>query len=162
MHPCRNRSITVLYCLNFSHKLMLTGNHKFLSQGDTVLTVVLPRTIAFFSVISLYDCIITSENCNHQNYKSRCIYQVLKFPNWSPYCYMCTQVHVFSGPSQLDNPVTCKNIKCYSHVQIIHWIKSFYNLFSFTVLKKKLRARESNKVILKHSIIIILLLLNLY
>ena len=133
MHPCRNRSITVLYCLNFSHKLMLTGNHKFLSQGGTVLTVVHAQ-MHFFQlshdmtaqVIWKIHCsmgtdiLITSENCNHQNYKSRCIYQVLKFPNWSPYCYMCTQVHAFSGPSQLNNPVTCKNIKCYSHVQIIH------------------------------------------
>ena len=30
---------------------------------------------------------------------------------------------------QLDHPVTCENIKCYSHIQILAWIKR-YNFFN--------------------------------
>ena len=40
------------YCTAFSQTFMLTGSHKFLSAGGTVLTAVLPRTNVFFSVIS--------------------------------------------------------------------------------------------------------------
>ena len=73
---------------------MLIGNHKFLSLGGTVFTIVLPTQMHFSKVISAYDCTghmegscmktnisITSANCNHQSCKPRCICQVLKFPN---------------------------------------------------------------------------------
>ena len=39
MHPSKER---INYHHNFSLTLMLTGNHLFLSQGGTVLTIVLP------------------------------------------------------------------------------------------------------------------------
>ena len=73
-----------------------------------VFAIVLPmnKNAFFFGYLILYDCSghvegscmginisITSPNCNHQNCRPRCIYQVLKFPNWSPNCYI--QVHSF-------------------------------------------------------------------
>ena len=44
----------------------------------------------------------------------------------------------FWGYLQLDDPATCKNIKCHSHIQTITWIKSynFYNLLTLIVLQK--------------------------
>ena len=41
----------------------------------------------------------------------------------------------FLGYLQLDHPVTCEIIKCYSHIQIITWIKS-YNFFLTTCYLK--------------------------
>ena len=52
---------------------------------------------------------------------------------------------------QLDHPVTCKNIKCYSHIQIVTRIKScnsFNNLLPSTVLQmSKWYWREREKVL---------------
>ena len=48
----------------------------------------------------------------HFNYP-RCIYQVLKFPNQLPNS-VTVEFTLFWGYLQLDHPVTCENIKCYS------------------------------------------------
>ena len=37
----------------------------------------------------------------------------------------------FWGHLQLDHPVTSENIKCYSHFQILVWIKSYNFLITF-------------------------------
>ena len=53
----------------------------------------------------------------------------------------------FLGYLQLDHPVTCEIIKCYSHIQIITWIKSynffFNNLLPLIVIQRKERERKS-------------------
>ena len=69
------------------------------------------------------DISITSSNCNHQNCKPSCIYQVLKFQIESSDLFVTVEFTPFWGHLQLDHPVTCENIKCYSHIQILAWIK---------------------------------------
>ena len=55
----------------------------------------------------------------------RCIYQVLKFPNKLLNIIVKVEFTPFWGCPQLDHPVTCENINCYSKIQIISSIKSY-------------------------------------
>ena len=55
----------------------------------------------------------------------RCIYQVLKFPNKLLNIIVKVEFTPFWGCPQLDHPVTCENINCYSQIQIISSIKSY-------------------------------------
>ena len=88
-------------------------------------------TNAFFlSYLIAYDCIghvesscmgtdisIAPANLNHQDCKPRCIYQVLKFQ--ISHLIITVEFTPFWGYLQLDHPVSCKNIKCYSYINII-------------------------------------------
>ena len=57
------------------------------------------------------DISITSANFNHQNCKSSCIYQVLKFQ--ISHLIVTLEFTPFRGSLQLDHSVTRENIKCY-------------------------------------------------
>ena len=47
---------------------------------------------------------------------------------------------------QLDHPVTCENIKCYSHIQIVTRVKS-YNLFNNLLPSIVLQREKGRKVL---------------
>ena len=74
---------------------------RILAKKRSITTITSPNVCAYLIAC---DCIghvegscmgtdisITSAKCNHQNCKQWCIYQVLKFPNWS--CNCCSGVH---------------------------------------------------------------------
>ena len=106
VHPGKKRSITTTTSLK--HKRLQEIINFFTGCMVLYLKYVYILTQMHFSkVISQHtvmegsctgtDIPITPANFNHQNCKSRCIYQVLKFPNQSPICY--SGVHSFLRPS---------------------------------------------------------------
>ena len=110
-----------------------------------------PQKCNFFSYLIIYDCIGHMKGtflCGnwHINYLSKTV--IIRITNQgvltkcssfqiSHLIVTCTlEFTLFLGHLQPDHPLTCKNVKCYSHVQIIHWIKSFYNLLPLIMLQK--------------------------
>ena len=73
------------------------------------------------------DISITSANFNHivasQGVFNKCWSFQISHP------IVTVEFTPFWGYLQLDLPVTCENIKCYSHIQIITRMKS-YNFFN--------------------------------
>ena len=100
-----------------------------MSLGGTVLTILLPTQMHFSKVTS-----------KHLTVQSRGMFQLTQqaviirtasqgvFTKSSSYLIVIVEFTPFWGYLQLDHPVTCENIKCYTHIQIITWIKS-YNFF---------------------------------
>ena len=65
------------------------------------------------------DILITSANCNHHVCKlTEGVFT--KYSSFlTSYLVFTVEFTPFLGCLQLDHPVTCENIKCYSHTQII-------------------------------------------
>ena len=124
MHPSKKR---VNYHHNFSQTFMFTGNHYFLLLGGTVFTYLFMYCTGHvkgscmgnnISITSASFWIIRIAN---QGVVTKCSsFQI---------CHLIVTMEFTWGYLQLDHPVTCGNIKCYSQIQIITWMKScnFYN-----------------------------------
>ena len=107
---------------------------KFLSLGSTVLTIVLPTQIHFLKLSH-------SIWLNTGHVESFCLGTTFQLPQQTviriksqgvltkcssfqiSHLIVTVKFTPFWGYLQLDHPVTCGNIKCYSHIQIITCIK---------------------------------------
>ena len=130
MHPSKER---VNYHHNFSQMFMLTGNHYFLSLCGTVLTIFLPTRIHDSKVISWHMTVQVVWNVLVWGLTFQLPQQTVVIRITSQGVFTkCSSFQIshliitadftpFGGCLQLDHPVTCENIRCYSHIQIITW-----------------------------------------
>ena len=136
MHPSKKR---VSYHHNFSQTFMFTGNHYFLLLGGTVFTILLPTQMHFSKVFLQHDCTgHVKGSCMGNNISiTSASFWIIRIANQGvvtkcssfQICHLIVTMEFTWGYLQLDHPVTCGNIKCYSQIQIITWMKScnFYN-----------------------------------
>ena len=138
IHPGKRK---VIYHHNFFQMFMPTGNLLFLSLGGTVSTIVLPTQMHFSKVILKHMTIqvkwkVPAWELTFQLPQQTVIIRIAsqgvitKCSSFqTSHLILTVEFNPFWGYCQLDHPVTYENTKCYSHIQIITWVKS-YNFFN--------------------------------
>ena len=131
IRPYASQQRRVIYHHTFSQMFMLTGNHLFLSLGGTVFTIVLPTQMHFSKVISQHMTVqvkwkVPAWGLTFQLPQQTVIIRIVSqgvFTKCSSFqtshLILTVEFNPFLAFLQLDHPVTCENIKCHSHIQII-------------------------------------------
>ena len=133
MHPCRNRSITVLYCLNSPIHSCSQEIISFCLQVALYLQKFCHAQMHFSQFSHniwrhrSYGRYIPALGLTYQLPQQTVIIRITSqgvFTKCSSFQISDLIVTVkfdhFWAIFQLDHPFACKNIKCYSHIQIIH------------------------------------------
>ena len=137
MHPSEKRSITTI--TSPKHSCLRDNINFFFLLGDTVLKILLLTQMHFSKVISQHMTvqvmwIIPAWGLTFQLPQQTLIIRIASrgiFTQCSSFqishLIVTMEFTPFRGYLQLDHPVTCENIKCYSHIQIINESYNFFN-----------------------------------